>query len=506
MNRFGMVILLAATIPACDHGREVGDRYRSDRALWKANARYQSLSVRPDLVSEDTWRELASTYEAIGVTFADAAAGSSPEAEDVGRTTAQALYAAAQLHAQLGDTTIAESTLLGMRESHARFDGVQAQVASGLGALHERRGHWAEAADYYDEAVAWMLEVPPSDQRRALGPDLPLRAARLRAQSVEDVSGAAPHYEVARSYYEAVARDHAGTRYETLARSYLADVAADLQDWKGADEQLRLLEQQAAGGEKPDEAGAAVARLRRARIERQAGVPADSVSALLESLADDYERSGAAVQALLDLAVLAQEEGDMVGAIAYLDRIHKEYGANDVVGSNALLAKARLLASEAGRGKEALDTYRFLAAEYPLTDAGIQVPLEIVRYHVQQGDSLAARRALTQAEREYRDHIDRYQSGQLVDGVRARLVETLIGLEEFDVAINEIERLANRIENTTAATQLLLAGARIAERELGEEQRALTFLERAVEVANGEALTWASAEAARLRAQMGTAP
>ena len=97
-------------------------------------------------------------------------------------------------------------------------------------------------------------------------------------------------------------------------------------------------------------------------------------------------------------------------ALGYLDRLTTDYKSSPEVAAQGLLTRARILESR-DRWGEALETYRSVPAQYPLTEQALLAPLEIAAHYDRVGDQAAAETALEQAERRLPGLRDEVSSG-----------------------------------------------------------------------------------------------
>jgi TolA-binding protein len=147
-----------------------------------------------------------------------------------------------------------------------------------------------------------------------------------------------------------------------------------------------------------------------------------------------------------------------------------------------------------------LETYRSLPVLYPISEEALMAPLEIAKHHFRVGDEEATATALSQAERSYRDFINRYPPGPPTVFAREHLAQALALQLEYDSAITELLSLGDDLVGTPKGVSLLLAAARMAFSDLADTARAVAILDHTAEVyAKADVGKWASTEAARLR-------
>ncbi len=502
--KWGAVLVsLALLVASCGSDRHVGERYRAERDLWRANWEYRSLmTIRPQEVSDDRWVDLAYRYEAIAnrYTKAPEVAGEGSTQRDVQTIAATALFSAAQIHALVRDSTRMETLFDQMARDFGHVPEAAAELALSRGMIAERNGELAQAARFYQVVVDRIDPAPGETGPAGMVLELPLRIARLHAQA-DSGSSLAALYAPARSYYEGLIRDHAGDPVQIESQSRLAEIAANLGNWEGAMEELRLLETQLLELDDPPLEPCEV-RFAISGILNRAGADPESTRVALVSVLEDYPDCGLAPQVLMALAGNATERDQIDEALGYLDRISEEHDEDEEAASRALLMRARLLEAHE-RWPDALDAYRSLSVQHPISEAALLAPLEIAQHYLRVGDEEARTASLTRAEREYRDFIDRFRRVPTSVFARERLVQTLALQEKFDSAVTEMVSLGDDLTGTPRGATLLIAAAKMAHDALADTVRAAEILDHAGELyAKADVGKWASSEAERLRGTM----
>jgi len=499
MKRAALAAALVLTVTSCAGDRDVGRRYRAERALWLADREYESLMIRPQEVATEQWAALARAYEAIGQRYAGTPAVARGEVahREMQTVAARALFAAAQVHSRMLDSTRMDTVYMQIARDFAHLPEVAAEVALARGRLAELRGEFARAADLYQtvvDAVAPQYEGK-AIARRVL--DLPLLIADLRARSSPDGDRRAP-YAAARPYFERIAREGSEERVRLEALARLADIAVGLQEWQEAIAILERLEARLAQLDDPPREPCDV-RFAISGVQKRAGASPVSVGATLTRLLEDYPDCGIATAVLAALARNAAERDQIDEALGYLDRITAEHKEDVDAASQALLARAQLL-DGAGRWPESREGYRALMFQYPISDAALAAPLEIWQHYGRLGDAAAGAAALGEAEAHYRDFIARYPPGPLTHQARERLAQTLLLERKYEQAVTEMTSLGEDLRGQPRGLALLMTAAQVASAQLSDPARTAVILARVAEVyPRTEAGRWAAQEAARLQ-------
>lgn len=496
-------------------------RYRAERDLYRINQEFRRLSIKPDLVDNATWRVVAGRYESLAAAYESVEASDSEPPDNDPRhelrgLVARAFINAAQVRAIVGDSVQVLENYQRVIDDYQDLPMMVAEIALAQGRLAESRRQPEEALVKYQSIVDRIQPQPGEPGVPGVVLELPLRIARLRAQQavaqetavptsseneqrVETVRAAAtPQYESARAQYETWIQEHPGTRIELDSRMRLADLAADLKNWNEALSQVHMVENAVTSMQDPpiDPSGL---RLSVAVILSRASAPGDSIRETLESILRDYPKSKAAPQALMALARQASGQGNVNGALDYLDRLSDEYPEDEQLGSEGMLLRARILEKD-GRWPDALEVLRALPVQHPLSEAALQAPLEIAEHYKRAENAAEVKTSLESAEREYRAFIERYPPGPAVLMARTKLVQTMLMQERYDDAVGELLGISDAMRGNPQAARYMVEAARVAHQNLNDSKRAAEILEQVGnKYPNMQIGRWAAGEATRLR-------
>ena len=503
------VCLSVALCAACGNEQGVGSRYRAERALWHLNREYRRLSIKPELVESETWRNLAQGYETLAQgTDTSASSAGDPLAQDIHTLVARALVNAAQIHAGIGDSTA-------MRANYGRviaeFQDVPllvGEVKLAQGRMHEYAKLWVEAAKAYETILEHIEPQPGEPGVPGLVIEIPLRVARLHRQASMDAAPgdtsavrSAPvqaAYEQAEEHYRRWITAKPESRLALESRLRLADVAADCGRWQVAMGELRQIEAQIAA-DRSSTLDPGNVRLSMAMVQSRASAAPGPTRDLLLSVPRDYPKSPAAAQALLTLATLDARQGAVDEALDALDRLRDEYAGASSLNANGMLLRGRLLERE-GRWPEALDVFRSLPVRHPLSDPALLAPLEVVAHYKRVEDATETAAALERAEREYRELLTRYPSHQTTLPIRTKLAQVLAMQHRNEEALVELMGIADALPGNPQGASIMLQAAKFAYNDMGDRKRAAEILGNlAQRYPNMEVGRWAAAEAVRLR-------
>ncbi len=498
---FGLGVFFLLT--SCGGDQDAGRRFRAERELWQAEFQYRQLSVRPRDVKKDQWLALARRYEEIadrhgnGLSEARAAGQSQRELRTV---VARALFTAAELYGASGDSTRVDRIFARMADEFSGLPAVAAEVALAQGRIAESRGLLGQAADLYQSVVESTSPDPQSPGASGAVVDLPLSIARLRTRAANSTpaTGGRSYYDEARRWYERAARENTGSRIQFAAQEQLSHIAIDLGEWPEALRALKTLEEELSTASSPPRDPADI-RMAQAAIQAQATRNLEQARATLASILEDYPKAAAVPRALHALALNAYQRNQTDEALGYLDRLAVEFKDSPESAAQGLLTRARILESEERWG-EALDAYRSVPAQYPLTEQALLAPLEIAAHYDRVQDQGATATALDQAAREYRDFVTKYPPGPQTSFARQQLARTLTMQKKYDEAISEMVSLGQELAPARISVSLLTSAANMAYRELSDSLRAADILDGMGKAYEGSQIgQWASNEAARLR-------
>jgi tetratricopeptide (TPR) repeat protein len=494
-----LVILASALAVGCGDA-DLGNRFRAERALWNANAEVQRLSIRPELVTEATWRKAVDTYSAIPSQYP--AKGRGATALELRGIHANALLAAARIYGTLGDSVAMLDVYSRIENEYKDLPLITGEVAFARGRLAESQNDWDGALAAYREALARVQPKAGDPGVAGAVMELPLRMARIRVVAAHDSSMAFRQqaYRDAETYYRGMIAK-ADTLTGLDARAYMADVAADQNNWGEAAAQLKSLET-TLNSMKPSPRDPASARYALAQLQSRSKAEASNVQATLSSLIKDYPESPFVNQANLSLAYSYSQSGSFDQALTALDAVGKGKNAPEDLAGQALLLKAQIL-DHTGKWTEAQQILAALPVDHPVSEAALLAPIEVVRHYERVGDTEGAQAALAKAEGAYRDFLSRYPTGPVSVMAQEKLARTLAQEKRYDLAIAEFVRLGEALGQHPAGATYLAAAAQLALQQLGDTTRAAEILDRtATQYPNRKVGHWASEEAARLRKGM----
>jgi TolA-binding protein len=457
------------------------------------------------LVDQETWRKLASDFEAIAagnvsVERGDTGTPTGKVSAEIRAISARALISAAQIYAGAGDTLRMMATYERVRRDFEDLPRATSEVALAQGRIAEARRDWAAAAAAY-ESVIQRIEPRPGEAGVAGAVlELPLRAARLRVKAAADTSFAArkPLYAGARTYYEGQITRSPGSAVAVESRIHLAEVDSDVGEWRQAVGGLSDAEKELATMDTPPWDPAEV-RFAIGRIQTQWQGTAGPGRDTFESLVADYPDTRSAPRALIALSSLSAQDGDVESALAYLDRVRDTYSRAEDLAAQALFARGTIL-QQNDRWGEALKVFRSLPAEHPVSEPALRAPLAIVAHYTQVTDTTAVAQELERAEGWYREFLARYPSSPATVSARQKLVQVLSLQERYGDAVQELVGLGKALGPSPQGAQFLLAAARMSIVQLADTVRTVDILEYTGQLfSNAEVGRWALSEAKRLR-------
>jgi TolA-binding protein len=504
---FLLLLAISAGIAGCG-GSDVGRRYRAERALWKIQREAHRLSIQPRLVDQETWRKLASDFEAIAARNAsvepgDAETRAGKVSADIRTISARALISAAQIYAGAGDSLRMMATYERVRRDFQDLPRATSEVALAQGRIAEVRRDWAAAASAYEAVIRSIEPVPGRTGVAGTVLELPLRVARLRARAAGDSSLVAkkPHYAWARKYYEGQVAQNPGTAVGVESRIHLAELDSDLGEWRQAVSSLSDAEKDLTAMD-PRPWDPAEVRFAIGRIQTQWQGTDGPGRDTFQSLVTDYPESRSAPRALIALSGIAAQTGDVEAALGYLDQVRDNYSQAEDLSAQALLARGTIL-EQNDRWGEALKVFRSLPAEHPVSESALRAPLAIVAHYTRVKDTTAAAQELERAESWYREFLVRYPTSPATLSARRKLVQVLSMQERYGDAVQELVGLGKSLGPSPQGAQFLLEAARMSIVQLADTVRTADILEYTGQLFSEAKIgRWALSEAKRLREEM----
>jgi tetratricopeptide (TPR) repeat protein len=195
---------------------------------------------------------------------------------------------------------------------------------------------------------------------------------------------------------------------------------------------------------------------------------------------------------------LAQYHGghdDVDEALRHLNRLESGHPNAKDIRAEAQLYRGRLLERH-DRWGEALEVFRSLPIDHPLSEAALWSHLEIAGHYERTGNAEGMQSALRDAENAFRGVVDRYPSETLTLSAREKLAQVLMIQERYGEAVEELTGLATALRGTLRGARQLAMAAQVYELKLEDGARALELYRRAVDWYPGTEFASAAAEAA----------
>ncbi len=502
-RRLCLLLVLVPFLAGCGGSPGLGRRFRAERALWHADREFKQLSIRPDLTSNTDRERVAERYQEIARRYGGPAApGDTSLAAGERRTVAaRALMDAAEVYLSFGRAGRADTLFARVEQEYADLPRMAGEAAWRRGAEAERMGRNQVAVRSYARAISAVPPHPGAPGVEGIVLGLPLRVARLRAASLADTSLAARKtvYEDSRAYYQRVADREPKSQAGLEAQSRLVDIDTDLQEWPGAISGLRrLLGEMRTSGDSLSGRDPGALRFAMAEAQRRMGAR-DSSAATLKRLVREEPRSPYAPRALLALSVLERNRGDDEAALQDLEKVTSDYPGAEDENAQARLWTADIY-EKSDRWPKALEVYRSIPVEHPLTAAALAAPLRIVQHYSRVGDAEARGQALAEAEKAYKDFESRYPNRQLGLAAREQLVDVYLTEKRYPEAVQELVGIAADTRGQSRGVDAAFQAASLAVNQLGDTTRAIQILDQASGWYAPSAISnQLSGEAARLR-------
>jgi len=480
-------VIVVASFGSC--GERGGPRYAAERELFKAR------KVRDELLANGVRREFVEKavegYRKVVTTY-----GPSVGVAGVAQIVISAQMELAELEFRAGMPRQARDDF---EEAVALADSVPAARANAIYSaafISEELGERSRAFDLYDRFLREYLGENAIALTAAMNKRYlvtPLKLAALAADLGRKDEAARRLEEAARLYRSFIDRE----KDETLVKEARFDLlTAYLQGMKWSEALALVGDMKKRYG---DPADASSLSFIEAKVREEGLRETARASGLYMALADAYPKSREAPMALLHLAAVRRDAGDLAGARTLYARVIDGYGDRSAEAVEAEWQTA-LLDERAGSWDEASLRFKSIYARYPETIQGFEAPLRLANSYRDKGEADAAEAAYTQALEHYEKLIAGEHPMSTKIMAEQYAVRTLIEERLWSQAIARLTRLPDRYPDYTPFRGNCLRAASIYERELHDTAGAARVLGAcATRYAGSEFAEAAERELARMR-------
>lgn len=206
----------------------------------------------------------------------------------------------------------------------------------------------------------------------------------------------------------------------------------------------------------------------------------EKVIKLLNNFAKKYPKSNLALDAEFNIARLYIVKKEYTRARAYLKQLLNQYsGQSKAISSEIIFLVGNSFEIE-NKWDSALQQYKKIMQEYPLTVRGINVPIYIAQHYKikYQPDKMIG--AYQEAISHYKALASRYPNSPLSFNAEALVAQCYIAMKEWVNAIDAFNNLIAAYKNKINMDTVMLDMALIYQRELKDNVKAKETLERLI--------------------------
>jgi len=464
-----MLIPALLTSPSCG-GREDNLVYQAEKELFKARKMSSELTgatTQSEFLSRtiQAYRNVVEEYQPL-----------------MGRPGAlDTVVVAAQM--ELAQLQFRAGMLQGARDDFRKASRMAGEIpAAKANALYsaamisEQLGDSESAADLYSRLYSGFIEG--KDPAGLMGLNRRYLIAPLKIGNLFSLSGdkasARKWYQRAEQLYSAIL---AGVEDSMMVKETEFNLLATMiqsEKWNEAAKKLEELKDRYGGRRQSPSL-----LYLEARIELNGFGNPVGASSLLREIEEDYPDSKEVPGALLARAGIEFRAGRPDSAAEIYRKLLEEYSGdkNQAVEAKWMLAR---IEEKKGNWLEASLHYNSIAKEFPLTPQGLEAPLKIAAHFEEIGENKAAENAYRRAREHYRRLADdSYSRGARILAEKY-LVRVLVEEEKWAEAVDELLTLADRYPDYIPFRENYLKAASIREMELDDTEGALKILNECV--------------------------
>lgn len=483
MKRSGVWLLLALFLFGCGE-EEIAQRYRVERAVWKARRAATRLTVNPDLVGPADFKDVADRFRSAGSRFFDGlkqvgVRPTDPEREVIAHISAQALLSASRYYVLAEESDLALEVAERVRDTMSwSSEASRAAQTRIVEVLRYRDDPSTLARELWRLADDYPAASEEGSEVYNVIFNAPMNAVRIAESSGDSIS---VQLEVDRAlaFYTSIANDWKGRLPALFADLHRASLLDSKGRWRDA---ASILETALTAYDrdvlKAEEAAQVSFALGRIYLTNRRDVA--KAHAYLTDARDAAPASLPAYDASMALAAIEDERGNSARAVSLYREIEQGLERDMVRAPLAKFSLARILERK-GNWDEALVEYRGVQKSYPHSMQAMEVPFVVAEHYRETNEPGVAMAALREAEQEYRELIER-RAGTAEALVAYRyLFRCLADREDWKASVEAMDAFAAEYQGRPEAAQALLRAAAISSTELSDPERATRLWKRVEE-------------------------
>lgn len=205
----------------------------------------------------------------------------------------------------------------------------------------------------------------------------------------------------------------------------------------------------------------------------------ERVVGLFNKFCQKYPNNNLSIDAEFSIARLYIAKREYEKARAQIETVMNKYSKSEVICAEALFLAGKSYQIE-DRWDSALQQYRKIMQEYPVTPRGLDIPIYLAQYYrfKYQPEKMIA--AYEEAISHYRSLTDKYPGSPFDYNVRNLVSQCYVALKDWQGAIRSFNDIIERYNGKAKLDVILMDMALIYGKELKDEAKAKETLDRLI--------------------------
>ena len=304
--------------------------------------------------------------------------------------TPESLFLISWMQMQLKNYDLARAALKKITSDFSQFGSNGSDSRFQIGRLYEMEDRWKEAETWY-----WDTAEYHSLQKKGLYAPIYIYLHYKNDEKNKDTTAKEEVFIRARDYYKALLEKIGPIQMSATVRNYLALLYLAHGDWRKTREMWL-----AVAKDYPASSNGALSLMRAADLTAQKKMPHEAVG-LYRRFLKQYRNHPFNVKACVQIGMIHNEAKDYLHARQWFQRAFAYSLKKDEVGQAGIKLLIGKTHQNEGQWEVAEKIYREIEQEYPISAAGLQVPLLIWSYHSSKQETEKADTAFGEAIARY---------------------------------------------------------------------------------------------------------